>query len=87
MIDPKAFDQFISQLMQRRGLEVTPSDQAAFTDEIVDKISDTILRNLPDDKLPEFEQILDEGNEEKAKEFIRQNIPNLEYVVMKALAS
>lgn len=86
MIDPKAFDQFIVQLMQRRGLTVTPSDQAAFTDEVVDKISDSILRNLPDDKLPEFEQILDEGNEEKAKEFIRQQIPNLEYVVMKALA-
>lgn len=86
MIDPKAFDQFIVQLMQRRGLVVTPSDQAAFTDEIVDKISDNILYNLPDDKLPEFEQILDEGDEQKAKEFIRQQIPNLEYVIMKALA-
>lgn len=86
MLDPKAFDQFIVQLMQRKGLTVTEADQAMFTDEIIDKINDGILRNLPDDKLPEFEQILEEGNEEKAKQFIRQEIPNLEYVVMKALA-
>jgi succinate dehydrogenase flavin-adding protein (antitoxin of CptAB toxin-antitoxin module) len=43
------------------------------------------LRNITDEKLPEFEQILEEGDEEKVKLFIRQQIPNLEYVVMKAL--
>ncbi len=86
MIDPKAFDQFIVQLMHRKGLDVNLSDQAAFTDEIIDKINDSLLRNLPDDKLPEFEQILEEGDEEKFKHFIRQQIPNLDYVVMKALA-
>ncbi len=86
MIDPKAFDQFIIQLMHRKGLNITPADQAVFTDEVIDKINDSLLRNLPDDKLPEFEQILEEGDEEKFKNFIRQQIPNLDYVVMNALA-
>lgn len=86
MIDTKAFDQFIAQLMRRQNLEVTEESQSAFTDEIVERINDGILKNLPDDQLPVFEQILEEGNEEKVKQFIRQHIPNFEYVVMKALA-
>lgn len=86
MIDPKAFDQFIIQLMHRKGLNITSADQAVFTDEVIDKINDSLLCNLPDDKLPEFEQILEEGDEEKFKHFIRQQIPNLDYVVMNALA-
>lgn len=86
MIDPKAFDQFIVQLMQRKGLPITPERQAIFTDEIIDKINDGIVRNLPDDQLPEFEQVLEGGDEEAVKSFIRQHIPNLDHVVMKALA-
>lgn len=86
MIDTKAFDHFITQLMQRQNLDITADSQATFTAEVVERINDGILKNLPDDQLPVFEQILEEGDEEKVKQFIRQQIPNFEYVVMKALA-
>jgi succinate dehydrogenase flavin-adding protein (antitoxin of CptAB toxin-antitoxin module) len=86
MIDPQALDQLISQLVQKKGQEVNDENRASFTEEIVDRINESILRNISDDKLPEFEQILEEGDEEKVKIFIRQQIPNLEYVVTKALS-
>lgn len=86
MIDPQALDQLITQLIHKKGQEVNDENRASFTEEIVDRINESILRNIPDEKLPEFEQILEEGNEEKVKFFIRQQIPNLEYVVTKALS-
>ena len=85
MIDPQALDQLISQLIHSRGQEDNDENRSAFTEEIVERINEAILRNISDDKLPEFEQILEEGVEEKVKAFIRQQIPNLEYVIMKAL--
>lgn len=86
MIDPQALDQLITQLIQRKGLEIADENRASFTEEVVDKINDSILRNIPDEKLPEFEMVLEEGDEEKVKSFIRQQIPNLEYVVTQALS-
>ena len=85
MIDPQALDQLISQLIHSRGQEDNDENRSSFTAEIVERINEAILRNISDDKLPEFEQILEEGVEEKVKAFIRQQIPNLEYVIMKAL--
>lgn len=85
MIDPQALDQLINQLIHSRGQEDNDENRYAFTAEIVERINEAILRNISDDKLPEFEQILEEGVEEKVKAFIRQQIPNLEYVIMKAL--
>ena len=86
MIDPQALDQLIDQLIKRKGLEVADENRASFTEEVVEKINESILRNMSDDKLPEFEQILEEGDEEKVKAFIREQIPNLDYVVTKALS-
>lgn len=86
MIDPQALDQLIDQLIKRKGLAVADENRASFTEEVVDKINESILRNMSDDKLPEFEQILEEGDEEKVKAFIREQIPNLDYVVTKALS-
>ena len=86
MIDPQALDQLIVQLMEKKGQQNNNENRAAFTEEVIDRINESILRNIPDEKLPEFEQILEEGDEEKVKIFIRQEIPNLEYVVTKALA-
>jgi succinate dehydrogenase flavin-adding protein (antitoxin of CptAB toxin-antitoxin module) len=85
MIDPQALDQLITQLIQKKGQQINDENRVSFTEEIVDRINESILRNITDEKLPEFEQILEEGDEEKVKLFIRQQIPNLEYVVMKAL--
>ncbi len=86
MIDSHALDQLITQLIHKKGQEINDENRVSFTEEIVDRINDSILRNIPDEKLPEFEQILEEGDEEKVKVFILQQIPNLEYVVTKALA-
>ncbi len=85
MIDPQALDQLITQLIQKKGQQINDENRVSFTEEIVDRINDSILRNITDEKLPEFEQILEEGDEEKVKLFIREQIPNLEYVVMKSL--
>lgn len=86
MIDPQALDQLISQLIQSRGQEDNDENRSVFTAEIVERINEAILRNISDDKLPEFEQVLEEGVEEKVKAFIRQQIPNLEYVITQALS-
>ncbi len=86
MIDPQALDQLIVQLMKKNGQSIPDDTQPGFTEEIVDRINESILRNIDDDKLPEFEQILEEGSEEKVKAFIKEHIPNLAYVVTKALS-
>ena len=86
MIDPQALDQLITQLIHRKGLEIADEHRASFTEEVVDKINDSILRNISDEKLPEFEMVLEEGDEEKVKSFIRQQIPNLDYVITQALS-
>ncbi len=86
MIDPQALDQLITQLIHKKSQEINDENRVSFTEEIVDRINDSILRNISDEKLPEFEQILEEGDEEKVKMFIRQQIPNLEYVVTQALS-
>jgi len=47
----------------------------------------SILKNIPESKLEEFEKLLDENEQSKIQEFCNKNIPNMNQVVAMALIS
>jgi len=46
-----------------------------------DKFNQLIIDNLPEDKLTEFEILLEVGNKEKTQEFIRSILPDIEKIL------
>jgi hypothetical protein len=47
----------------------------------------SILKNVPEDKLEEFEKILDTNNPVQIQDFCSKNIPDLNQIVAIALAN
>jgi len=50
-------------------------------------INMSILKNIPESKLEEFEKLLDENEQSKIQEFCNKNIPNMNQVVAMPLIS
>lgn len=48
-------------------------------------INTSILTNIPENKLEEFENILDTNDQIKIQEFLNQNVPDLNQVIAMAL--
>jgi nicotinate-nucleotide pyrophosphorylase len=82
---------FIDRLMEAKGLadesdpEMTAKIKADLEEMLNRKIDAVILENMPEDKLEEFEKIIDEDDAEKLKNFVSQNIPNLDEVITTCL--
>lgn len=82
---------FIEGLIKEKGLEDLDPEILTQLKEDLQKrleniINATILENLPSEKLPEFEKLLDSGaDDEMIQSFCRENIPNLDEVIAKAL--
>jgi nicotinate-nucleotide pyrophosphorylase len=82
---------FIDRLMEAKGLadesdpEMTAKIKADLEEMLNRKIDAVILENMPEDKLEEFEKIIDEDDAEKLKNFVSQNIPNLDEVITTGL--
>lgn len=50
-------------------------------DDIKDKFNKLIIENLPEDKLTEFDILLEVGNKEKTQEFIKSILPDIEKIL------
>jgi HEPN domain-containing protein len=75
----QAIDKLVERLMREQNLD--PSDEVAkkaFKTDAVDKINRFIVSRIPDDKLEEFEEILEENNPEKISHFLEEVLSGLE---------
>lgn len=52
---------------------------------IIKKLTLTILKNLPEEVIPEFEKLSDSGDEIKLQEFLKSRIPNLEILIRETI--
>lgn len=85
-----SLDKFIDQLITEKGLSDKDPEvaQQIRTDlwELLDrKLDAVILTNLPEEKLGDFEALIDTGEPEAVKEFISKNVPNLDEVIARGL--
>lgn len=75
----QAIDKLVERLMQEQNLD--PSDEVAkqaFKTDAIDKINRFIVSRIPDDKLEEFEEILEENNADKISHFLEEVLSGLE---------
>lgn len=76
-------DQFINQLVIEVGmskdLEESVFDQLKkdLKERLQNRINAVILSQVPEDKLEEFEKLIDAGDEKATQNFCSENIPNL----------
>ncbi len=81
---------FVDKLIAEKGLEgldpeVLDEVRTDLLSRVEDRINASLLANLPPDKLPEFNALLDEGDAEKIQAFTSSSIPNVNEVVAEAL--
>ncbi|HNW20032.1 MAG TPA: DUF5663 domain-containing protein [bacterium] len=88
-----SLDKFVDELLVAQGidqLEPEIRDQLVqdLTDRLNDRLEAAIVAELPEEKLPELEVIIDKkaGNEELQK-FFAQNIPDLPAILARELAA
>lgn len=79
----KNLDEFIDQLVEEKGFdtkdpEVITQIKADLMSRLEDRINAMILRNMPEDLLSEFEQIMVSNKEGEVEAFVQKNIPDME---------
>lgn len=82
----QAVEKFVERLMREQGLD--PNDQAAkeaFKNETMDKINRYIIDRIPDDKLEQFEELLEENNAEKISYFLEEALDDVKSSVEESL--
>ncbi|MDP1707167.1 MAG: DUF5663 domain-containing protein [bacterium] len=81
---------FVGRLISEKGLEGLDADvlaevRADLLSRLEDHINATLLAHLPPEKVFEFEQVLDAGDEKQVQEFISATVPNANEIVAGAL--
>lgn len=76
-------NEFIDQLVEAKGFdtkdpEVITQIKKDLMSRLEDRINAMILRNMPEDLLPEFEQIMVSNKDGAVEEFVKKNIPDME---------
>ena len=79
----KNLDEFIDQLVEAKGFdtkdpEVITQIKRDLMSRLEDRINAMILRNMPEDLLSEFEQIMVSNKEGEVEAFVQKNIPDME---------
>jgi len=83
-------DRFLDQLITEKGLsDKDPEVAKQIKDDLwalLDrKLDAVILTNLPEEKLSDFEALIDAGDPEAVRNFISQNVPDLDEVIARGL--
>jgi hypothetical protein len=78
-----ALNVFVTRLLEEKQMqdidpEISEQLKADLTDRVEDRINMTILKNLPEEALPKFEQLLEKENIEETQAFCLQYIPNIQ---------
>ncbi|MCX6798398.1 MAG: DUF5663 domain-containing protein, partial [Candidatus Falkowbacteria bacterium] len=83
-------DKFLDKLINEKGLsdkdpEVAKQIKADLWELLDRKLDAVILTSLPEEKLLDFETLIDAGDPEAVKTFITANIANLDEVIARGL--
>lgn len=83
---------FVNKLLEERGVsalgleaEVLNQMREDLLSRVEDRINATILANLPADKLPELEGLLDQNSLEPVQDFCQKNVANLNELIAQEL--
>jgi MoaA/NifB/PqqE/SkfB family radical SAM enzyme len=77
-----AIDKLVERLMREQNLD--PTDESAkekFKNEALDKINRFIISRIPDDKLEQFEELLEENNADKISHFLEESLGSVQAAV------
>ncbi len=83
-------EDFVNKLLEEKGLTNLDPDILAeakkdILEKAEDKIKATIFENMPEDKLDEFNSLMEANNEKNLQDFIKENISNIEELIAQAL--
>lgn len=92
MLAKKNLDEFINEIIKEKNVtdlspEVVEQLRSDLRDRLEDRINAAILDKVPEEKLEEFENLLDGQDQGKLQEFISAIIPDLDVVVSLELLS
>lgn len=84
------FDDFINRLVEEKGLENLAAESQAqvkkdLKERLERQVNAAILSRLPEQKLPEFEKLLDSGGDSEIQAFCAANIEDLDQVIARSL--
>ena len=88
-----SLDKFVDELLAAQGIEgVDPEVREQLVEDLTTRLNDRLeaamVAELPEDKLPELERLLDHGNNEvELQKFFADNIPNLPALLARELAA
>lgn len=69
----QAINKLVDRLMREQNLDPTNEvAKEAFKNEAIDKINRFIINRIPDDKLDQFEELLEENNADKISYFLEE---------------
>lgn len=85
-------DSFVDGLIEEKGLgtlDPEVRDQVAhdLKSRVEDRINAAIITHVPQDKIAEFNTLLDEGSETKIHEFITASVPKGDETIAETLMS
>ena len=86
----ESIELFINRLVEEKKFkdltpEVTDQIKEDLRKRVEDRVNAAILNNLPEDKLAEFEKLVEKGDLEEVQTFCSKNIPELDQVIAAAL--
>ncbi len=84
------FEQFVSRLLEeKKFLDLEPAILAQMKEDLLraaeDRVKAAIFENIPGEKLPEFNRLLEAADDELLQKFVAEAIPNLTEVTAQAL--
>jgi len=85
MIDQK---EILKNASETLGISKFPQDVqeqivTRLGENITKRIMLALLKNLPEDKMGEFDEVQKSGDDEKMQAFLRENVPNVDELVQK----
>ena len=79
----KNIEDFVDKLVSEKGFdtkdpEVLAQIKSDLLERVGDRVNAMIMGNIPEEKLVEFEKVLDSKDEDKIAEYIKGQIPDIE---------
>lgn len=94
MSAPHFLEKFVEKVLEEKGMgAVQPEVYTQLKNDLMGRaqtiVDATVLRHLPDNKIPEFEKLLDDDATEPAalEQFCHTHIPNLDEIIAAALVN
>lgn len=86
MLANKNIDDFINELVKEKKLDnleqgVVEQMKKDLTDALEDRINAVILSKIPEEKLDEFEELLDNHTGNELQDFVSNNVPDLDVLI------